>query len=102
MSVNGSDLRSRVFELIEADRELLAETCLELGNTFAPCGHEQPVADAVSAWYERHGIEARQQRILPDRSNVVATVAGSRPAAKSLIFNAHLDNRDKRTRSPPT
>ena len=84
-------LRDRVFDLIEADRELLAETCLELGNTYGPCGREQPVADAVSAWYERHGIAARQQQILPDRSNVVAMLPGSRPGAASLIFNAHLD-----------
>lgn len=91
--MTGADaaLRDAVFEVIDADRELLAETCLELGNTFAPCGHEQPVADAVSAWYERHGVAARQQQILPDRSNIVATLNGSRPGARSLIFNAHLD-----------
>ena len=84
-------LRDAVFELIDADRELLADTCLELGNTYAPCGHEQPVADAVSAWYERHGLAARQQQILVDRSNVVAVLEGSRAGARSLIFNAHLD-----------
>ena len=91
--MTGVDTASRdaVFDQIDADRELLADTCLELGNTYAPCGHEQPVADAVSAWYERHGIAARQQQILPDRSNVVAVLPGSRPGAKSLIFNAHLD-----------
>ncbi len=86
----GSDFVNEVFEHIEADRELLADTCLELGNTFGPCGHEQPVADAVSAWYERHRIPARQQRILEDRSNVVALLAGAR-GSRSLIFNAHLD-----------
>ena len=91
MTAAGSDLRDQVFGLIDADRELLAETCLELGNTYGPCGHEQPVADAVSAWYERHGIAARQQRILSDRSNVVAVLPGSRPDGTSLIFNAHLD-----------
>ena len=91
MTEVGPDIRDEVFERIDADRELLAETCLELGNTYGPCGHEQPVADAVSAWYERHGIPARQQQILPDRSNVVAVLAGSRPDASSLIFNAHLD-----------
>ena len=85
------DFRREVFELIEADRELLAETCLELGNTYAPCGHEQPGADAVSAWYQRHQIPARQQQLLPDRSNVVATLAGSEARGTSLIFNAHLD-----------
>ena len=86
----GSNFKREVFERIDADRELLAETCLELGNTYGPCGHEQPVADAVSAWYERHGVPARQQSILADRSNVVATLAGT-GGGRSLIFNAHLD-----------
>ena len=86
----GSNFKREVFERIDADRELLAETCLELGNTYGPCGHEQPVADAVSAWYERHGVPASQQSILADRSNVVATLAGT-GGGRSLIFNAHLD-----------
>src|ERR671918_371559 len=84
------DLGEEVLGRIDADRELLAETCLDLGNTFGPCGHEQPVADAVSAWYDRHGIASFQQNILPDRSNVVARLLG-RGSGRSLIFNAHLD-----------
>ena len=79
-----------VLDNIDASRELLAETCLELGNTYGPCGHEQPVADAVTAWYKRHGMDSTQQQILPDRSNVVARLKGS-GGGKSLIFNAHLD-----------
>ena len=86
----GFSVKREVFECIDADRELLAETCLELGNTYGPCGHEQPVANAVSVWYERHGVPARQQSILADRSNVVATLAGT-GGGRSLIFNAHLD-----------
>ena len=50
-------------------RELLAEARLELGNTYAPLGHEQPVADAVSAWHSRHDISSFQQEILRARSN---------------------------------
>ena len=46
-------LRDEVVGRIDDDRDLLAETCLELGNTFGPCGHEKPVADAVSRWYDR-------------------------------------------------
>jgi acetylornithine deacetylase/succinyl-diaminopimelate desuccinylase-like protein len=84
------DLAEEVLGRIDADRELLAETCLELGNTFGPCGHEQPVADAVSAWYDRYGIPSFQQNILADRSNVVARVPG-RGGGRNLIFNAHLD-----------
>ena len=85
-----ADAYTQVLENIEASRELLADTCLELGNTYGPCGHEQPVADAVTAWYDRYGMDSVQQQILPDRSNVVATLRGS-GGGKSLIFNAHLD-----------
>ena len=65
MTQVGPDIRDEVFERIDADRELLAETCLELGNTYGPCGHEQPVADAVSAWYERHGFRPASNRSCP-------------------------------------
>jgi acetylornithine deacetylase/succinyl-diaminopimelate desuccinylase-like protein len=84
------NLRDEVLGRVDEQRELLAETCLELGNTLAPCGHEQPVADAVSNWYERHDIPSFQQAILPDRANVVARLEGT-GGGRSLIFNAHLD-----------
>jgi acetylornithine deacetylase/succinyl-diaminopimelate desuccinylase-like protein len=84
------DLRQEVLGYIVESRELLAETCLELGNTFAPAGQEQPVADTVSNWYRRHGLSSFQQNIIPERSNVVARLPGS-GSGRSLIFNAHLD-----------
>ncbi len=84
------DLREEVLGRIQDSGELLAELCLELGNTFAPVGHEQAVADAVSAWYGRHDISSFQQQLVPDRSNVIARLTGD-GSGKSLIFNAHLD-----------
>jgi acetylornithine deacetylase/succinyl-diaminopimelate desuccinylase-like protein len=83
-------LREEVLGAIEQQRELLAQTCLELGNTFAPLGHEQAVTDVVSAWYTRYGITSYQQLVAPERSNVVAQLPGKN-AGRSLIFNAHLD-----------
>ena len=84
------DLQQKVLGHIDENRELLAETCLELGNTFAPVGYEQAAADAVSSWYSRHNIASFQQSIMPERSNVVARLPGS-GSGRSLIFNAHLD-----------
>ena len=84
------DLRHEVLGRIDEGKELLAETCLELGNTCAPTGHEQPVADAVSAWYSRQDIKSFQQEIGPERSNVIAQLPGN-GSGRSLIFNAHLD-----------
>ncbi len=63
------DLCHEVLGRIDEGKELLAETCLELGNTDAPLGHKQPVAGAVSAWHSRHDISSFQQEILPERSN---------------------------------
>jgi len=84
------DLLQEVLGHVDENRELLAETCLELGNTFAPVGREQPVADAVSSWYRRYSIPSFQQNITPERSNVVARLPGN-GSGRSLIFNAHLD-----------
>ncbi|MCZ6877358.1 MAG: peptidase dimerization domain-containing protein [Acidobacteria bacterium] len=83
-------LREEVLDRIEESKESLADLCLELGNTFAPVGHEQPLADAVSAWYSQHEISSFQQMITPERSNVIARLPGD-GSGRSLIFNAHLD-----------
>lgn len=73
---------------IKADE--LAELALKMANTFSPMGHEQPLAEVVCGWLRDHGLDARLQPILPDRSNVVAVLKGS-GGGKSLIFNSHLD-----------
>lgn len=83
-------IRSEVLSYIDDQKELLAETALELGNTFAPLGYEQAVSDAVMAWYERNNIAAFQQLVAPQRPNVIARLEGN-GGGKSLIFNAHLD-----------
>lgn len=83
-------LRQEVLDYLDQNRELIAETSLELGNTFAPLGYEKAVADGVSDWYARHNISAELQLVAPERPNVIARLAGS-GRGKSLIFNAHLD-----------
>jgi acetylornithine deacetylase/succinyl-diaminopimelate desuccinylase-like protein len=70
--------------------EELAELALKLANTFSPAGHEQAMADTVLAWFEQQKIPVRQQPILPDRANVIATLKGS-GGGTSLIFNSHMD-----------
>ena len=72
------------------DAEEIAALALKLANTFSPAGHEQPMADAVYGWLAENKFAARQQPILPDRSNVVAVLPGTGGGA-SLIWNAHLD-----------
>jgi acetylornithine deacetylase/succinyl-diaminopimelate desuccinylase-like protein len=75
-------------EFINAEE--LAELALRLANTFSPAGHEQAMADTVLGWFEQQKIPVRQQPILPDRANVIATLKGS-GGGTSLIFNSHMD-----------
>ena len=70
--------------------EELAALALKLANTFSPAGHERAMADAVHAWFEQNKIPARQQPLLPERANVIATLKGS-GGGTSLIFNSHMD-----------
>lgn len=79
-----------ILDDIAGSREEMAELTLELANTYAPAGREQPVAEAVNAWYQREGLESRLVPIIDERANVVARVPG-RGAGRSLLFNAHLD-----------
>ena len=79
-----------ILDDIESSREEMAELTLELANTYAPAGHERPVAKVVDAWYRRHGLDSRIVPIIEDRANVVARVPGSNHG-RSLLFNAHLD-----------
>lgn len=70
--------------------EELADLALILGNTFSPSGHERPLAEVVHQWFERNGLSAVLQPILPDRANVIARLNGI-GGGTSLILNAHLD-----------
>jgi acetylornithine deacetylase/succinyl-diaminopimelate desuccinylase-like protein len=75
---------------IEQSRGEMAELTLELANTYAPAGREQPVAEVVHAWYAREGLASRVVPIMADRANVIARVPGS-GTGRSILFNAHLD-----------
>jgi acetylornithine deacetylase/succinyl-diaminopimelate desuccinylase-like protein len=75
---------------IEESRDEMAELTIELANTYAPAGQEQPVAEVVHAWYVREGLASRLVPIMAERANVVARVPGS-GTGRSILFNAHLD-----------
>jgi acetylornithine deacetylase/succinyl-diaminopimelate desuccinylase-like protein len=72
------------------DREELVELALALGNIDSPPGEEKPVSDYVYAWLRRHGFEAVQLGIVPERPNVAGRLRGS-GGGLDLIFNAHMD-----------
>jgi acetylornithine deacetylase len=51
---------------------------------------EAEIAEFVRRFFERRGIEARLQEVLPGRPNVIARVPGRDPSRR-LILEAHLD-----------
>lgn len=54
-------------------------------------GHERPAAEFVAARLAEAGIEPTLLEKAPGRTNVVARVAGSDPAADALLVHGHLD-----------
>ncbi len=81
---------SRVLDRIDGDREELGALCLELGNTYAPFGHEAAAAERIHAWYQDNAIPSRLVEMVEGRANVVARLDGE-GGGSSLLFNAHLD-----------
>ncbi|MBI4904986.1 MAG: M20 family metallopeptidase [Acidobacteria bacterium] len=51
---------------------------------------EREIQDYVTEFFRSRGIEVREQMVLPDRPNVIATLPGSN-AARRLVLEAHCD-----------
>ena len=81
-------LAQRVFDHVDVDE--LVKVALDLGNIDSPTGSEGPVGDYVHDWLIRQGVPARKVALLPDRPNVIGTLAGT-GGGKSLVFNSHMD-----------
>lgn len=74
------------------DEQAVVELALALGNLDSPTGSEGAASDFVFKWLQAQGFEPRRVALLPERANVVARVRGAGgPAARSLMFNSHLD-----------
>jgi len=78
----------RVLDHLDVDE--LVKVALDLGNIDSPTGSEGPVGEYVHDWLNRQGIPARKVALMPDRPNVIATLAGT-GRGKSLVFNSHMD-----------
>src|SRR5687767_16041687 len=76
----------KVFDKIDVDE--LVKVALDLGNIDSPTGSEGPVGEYVYDWMTRQGFPAKKVALMPDRPNVVGTLAGT-GNGKSLVFNSH-------------
>src|SRR5579875_1918917 len=84
-----SYLRDAVWR--EIDEQDLCAFALDLGNTRAPAGYEEPLARRVAEWMNENGLPAALQEVYPERFNVVGRLAGTSGRA-ALLFNSHLDS----------
>jgi len=75
---------------IQFDRDELVRLTLDLCNIESPAGREAEVGNFVFEWMHREGFEPKKIGMLPDRFNVLGTVAGAGDGY-SLIFNSHMD-----------
>jgi len=81
-----------VINWIENSREEMVEMLLEFGNIPSPRGHEAKASQYLYEWMETNELNARQQQVIEDRSNVIGTLRGD-PDEESdtLLFNGHID-----------
>jgi acetylornithine deacetylase/succinyl-diaminopimelate desuccinylase-like protein len=78
----------RVLDHIDVDE--LVKVTLDLGNIDSPTGGEGPVGDYVYDWLRRQGFSAQKVALVPERPNVIGTLAGT-AYGRSLVFNSHMD-----------
>jgi hypothetical protein len=68
------EIEKRVIERV--DEKELVSLATELGNTTAPSGYEQPMADYVEEWLKTHGFDCCQQNLCEGRSNTIGFLRG--------------------------
>jgi acetylornithine deacetylase/succinyl-diaminopimelate desuccinylase-like protein len=64
---------------------------LDLGNVYAPAGHEQEASDFLYKWLKDNEFEVEKQEFAKSRYNVIGKLKGS-GGGVSLMFNSHIDN----------
>jgi acetylornithine deacetylase/succinyl-diaminopimelate desuccinylase-like protein len=83
--------RAQLLEAVRAQRDEIVRLTLELSNLPDRSEHERPVAEAVAAWLEGHGVRTELQDLGPESANVIGRIPGSRAGAPNLLVTAHLD-----------
>ena len=73
------------------DKEKLVADSLDLVNVDSPTGREGEVAELYASKLRALGMKVVMQEVEPGRSNVLATLKGSKSDGATLMFNGHLD-----------
>jgi acetylornithine deacetylase/succinyl-diaminopimelate desuccinylase-like protein len=88
--MDGNPTYEKLIRMIDADKDVLVNLCLQLGNTRSPHGKERALGEATLSWLKQRGIDGELQLITEECVNAVATIHGT-ASGQSLIFNAHMD-----------
>jgi acetylornithine deacetylase/succinyl-diaminopimelate desuccinylase-like protein len=72
------------------NRDELIRLTLDLCNIESPAGREREVGAFIFEWMRKEGFAPKKIGMLPDRFNVLGTLAGAGDGY-SLIFNSHMD-----------
>src|SRR5487761_932478 len=78
-------------EIQNPDSEKLVKDALDLVNVESPTGREGEVAELYASKLRALGMKVVMQEVEPGRSNVLATLKGSKSDGATLMFNGHLD-----------
>ena len=78
----------KVLSLIR--EEDVVKLAVDLGNIYAPTGHEKPIGDFIFDWLKKNGFQTVRQEPAKDRFNVLGTLKGT-GEGHSLILNSHMD-----------
>jgi acetylornithine deacetylase/succinyl-diaminopimelate desuccinylase-like protein len=76
-------------ESVELLQQLIRNACVNDGT--AGSGHERRSADTVRSLLEGPGLDIGEYEPAPGRASITARIAGSDPAAPSLMLMGHLD-----------
>jgi acetylornithine deacetylase/succinyl-diaminopimelate desuccinylase-like protein len=77
--------------LKHVDKQKLVQDALDLVNVDSPTGREGEVAEVYASKLRALGMKVVMQEVEPNRSNVLATLKGTKKGSASLMFNGHLD-----------
>ena len=75
---------------VAVDRDRLVETASRMVAIWSYTGHEQAMAELMTALYEERGLACQWQQVEDGRANALGIWAGE-GGGRSLMFNGHTD-----------
>lgn len=94
------EMRKKICDIIDADKEELKQLILDLCNIKSPYLFEKEAGEFVFDWMSHEGFSP-QKCGFEDRFNVIGTLKG-KGNGKNILFSSHLDTGGPRDRDDDT